>query len=211
MKKWFAKLKESDNYNSLISAMLVVIAATFVLTIIVAGNNIRQVVLWDMNVSEGLVYIVPSFLVMVFLTIGVYFVVQACVRDPKFMICAIACLVVAAVFGGFIGAIAGVVLGAIWFVSGKNKNDKRWEIVIKVVAIMLMTIVIVTLLKYVCMIFVIGNLGEWGTDSLEEGDWSQWETEETLNDSEWITDEAVDEIYYDEDGNGSTSVTFEFE
>lgn len=184
MKKWLGKLKESDNYNILIPAMLVVLTVKFIWTIIATGNNIRQVVSWNMDMSEGLVYIIPSFISLAFMAITVYFVTQACNRDPKFMICAIVCSTITAVLAGFIGAIASIILGTMWLVSVRSKNGRRWVIAMKAIAIMLVVIVVVMVLKYVSMMFVIGHLGEWRTDSLEEGDWSQWETEETIDDFE---------------------------
>ena len=43
-----------------------------------------------------------------------------------------------------------------------------------------------------------GWFGEIGGADVEAGDWSEWETEEDMQ-------------YYDEEGNGATYQTFEFE
>lgn len=205
MKKWCGRLKESDNYNILIPAMLTALSVIFIWYAFIAGGSVYNVIRWGQ--TEWYLTLGLSVLPVVFVAAAVYFVIQACNREPKFMICAVVCLAVFVVAGvSWIGILC-MLAGMLWLFVIRTSESKGFVMVTKGAAIIL---VVMTVIHY-GMLFCFAFFCEWGTSSIEEGDWSRWETEETLNDPEWESDEPVEEIYYDEDGNGSTSVTFEFE
>ena len=270
MKKWYYKLKESENYNVIILAVLAALTIKLVHYIYLTGVNIHDAIAWDMFDAYGFMMIGTAVAAVLFFAMAIAFVIQAVKKDPKFMICAIVSLTVAAVMGVSLCAVQCIIACVYWFWVVKVKPDKQqyelvklltgilivvsvgafavWEIsywvqfgfdslqeegllalsrlhnrvfnpevlliaylfkhsvsksfrnLCKLLAVIwvLMTLWMIVD-TYILSWFNMGAFEEWGPESsIEAGDWSEWETEEDLQ-------------YYDEEGNGATYQTFEFE
>ena len=184
MKKWVGKLKESDNYNLLIPAMLVLLTVSLLLSVLVAVNNIRQVILWEMTGMMDLLFLVKVFVSLILIILAMSFVAQACMRDPKFMICALVCMALVAVIGLFPVAIICIVTGLIWFASIKERPGKAMHNIVKTVAAIVLIAAALIFLRGLFVVSTAGFYAGWSSDSIEEGDWSEWETEDVHFDKE---------------------------
>ena len=124
MKKWYYKLKESENYNVIILAILLAIAVKIIHYIYVTGINVYQVAQWEMRNGSGALMIGSTLLAVVFLLLAAGFVWQACRKEPKFMICAIVALAVVAVMGVSFCAIQCMIACGYWMWMKKTSSDK---------------------------------------------------------------------------------------
>ena len=290
MKKWYYKLKESENYNVIILAVMVAIAAKTVHYMYLSGVQIYYAVQWGGDLFDSGTYlsIVSCGLAFVFFLLAGMFAACACRKDPKFMICAIVSLAVSALMGVSFCAVQCIIACVYWMWMVKGPSEKPeayhikritlilvivsvvifvvWELSVwlpfgneslkdeiyfalqwmfgncfnpeivliaylykcsqrklfknlcRVLAVIWIAVTIGSLLTSLGSVVNFGVWEEWGSDTLEEGDWSEWTTEDDIT---YGTDEdgnvtfemeAEDaDIYYDEEGNGSTYQSFEFE
>lgn len=153
MKKWYYKLKGCQNYNVLILAVLMALVIKFLHYIYVTAVNVYQVVAWDMLDVYGFAMIGSTALTVLFIALAMAFVIQACKRDPKFMICAIVSLAVVAVAGVSLCAVQCIIACGYWLWMVKAKPDKLQRNMIKRVTLILIAVSV--------MLFVIGTVTWW--------------------------------------------------
>ena len=252
MKKFYYKLKECENYNVIILAVLVSLLVVLVRTILVLINNIYQLVMWGMPDIYSVSVLGISIISVIATLMAMAFIVNACKRSPSFMIGAIVALAVATVAGvsycslhcliaciywcwmvmkkpegdlmhhvkrlTVILLVVEFVLFMVvelscWIPYGfdslygelyyavehltfnlfnpeilliayifKNSGNRVFKIICRILAVLWIVLALWTLVGPYLSIGTVGSWDEWGSDSVEEGDWSEWETEETLDD-----------------------------
>lgn len=188
------KFRESENYNAIIT---VVLMALLVKLVQYAYFTVWQVIAWKMPVSDIFYSTGTGIIALPFVVLAMAFVRQAVKRNPKLMIGAIVSLAVVAVLGVSLGVVICMAACGYWLWMVTRAHKRPFMQYIKWAVIILVALVIV--LELFGGILSMGYWSEWGSEaSLEAGDWSEWETEEDM-------------VYYDEEGNGATYETFEFE
>lgn len=199
MKKWYYKLKESENYRPAILAVCALLILKIVTEICAIGIGVYQIILWDMFDSDGLIMVGGDIVSLGFNVLAIAFVCKAVKCDPKMIIGAIAALVVVVIVGVSIGAVLCIVICGYWFWAIKRPEDKPVNWRHKCLAVTIAILIVVG--YFAAGLFSLGHWEEWGPASIEEGDWSEWTT----------LDEDGNIVRLDEDGNSSTYQSFEFE
>lgn len=166
------------------------------------AGQIYQVVTWELYDKYGVFMIISAALTVIFVILAIVFVVQAVKRDHKFMICAIVALIVVVVMGVSMGALACAIVCGYWLLKVTRPEGKPLKKPIKALFVIATVAVIAAYLSWTIM--SMGYWSEWGPASLEAGDWSEWETEETLQNDK-------NDVHHDGNGNSSTTMVFEFD
>ena len=199
MKKWYYKLKESENYRPAILAVYVLLILKIVTDICAIGIGVYQVVLWNMFDGDGLIMVGRDIVSLGFTVLATAFVGKAVKYDPKMIIGAIVALAVVVVVGVSVGAVLCIVICGYWFWAIKRHETKPVKWMHKCLAAIIAILIVVG--YFGVGLFSLGHWSEWGPTSVEEGDWSEWTTQ----------DENGNFLPVEEDGSSSTYQTFEFE
>ena len=203
MKKWYYKLKESENWNVLIGAVFVLLMLKLLYNTFVLGINVWQMIEWakidgDLELMMGS----RAFVAFVFTLLAVIFAIQAVIREPKMIIGTITSLAVVAVISVSLMAVFCAVLAGCWLWRIKRAEDKPLKRSVKCLIVIAVGLIVAAYAAYIAIgIASMGYWTEWGPVSLDEGDWSEWTTQ----------DEEGNIVHIDGDGNGSTYKQFEFE
>ena len=168
----------------LLLVMTTVLSLKLILLLAVAYINVYQMVQWEMPFSEMAAGSLVPALKLLFLAMTLIFIVSAYRRDPKFMICALVSLATATVLGMPGCGVFGLLLGGCWlWISMKHPGEaerlgRRKAIVIIIVSAVVAIVTFVAVVGY--------SIGFFGGEEvvLEEGDWSEWETEKILEEKE---------------------------
>ncbi len=199
MKKWYFKLKESENYRTSIMVVLALLILKSVMDICAIGIGVYQIVSWSMFDSDGFIMVGTDMASLAFTVLAIMFVCKAVGCDSKMIVGAIVALTVVAVVGVSIGAVLGIIICGYWLWAVKRPEDKPVNRMHKCLAIIIAIIVVAS--YFGVGLFSLGHWEEWGPASVEEGDWSEWTT----------LDEDGNIVRLDEDGNSSTYQGFDFE
>lgn len=185
------KLRESVNYNVIITVVLITLLVKVIKYACGIGIAVWRIVAWDMPVADIFYSTGTVIVALPFVVLAIAFVIQAVKRNSKMMIGAIVSLAVVAVAGVSIGAVVCMVACGYWLWMVTMLHDKPFAQYIKWFIAIIIILTIVLELVGGILSMSMGYWSEWGPESsLEAGDWSQWETEED---------------------NGSTYESFEFE
>lgn len=124
MRKFYNKLKESENYNVIILAVLVALVLKLLHYVLVTAVNLHHIIV--LNLTEDIEFYTGtgSLLSVIFISLAIAFVVQACRRDPNFMICAIVSLTVVAVAGVSLCAVQCIIACGYWLWMAKKPSAK---------------------------------------------------------------------------------------
>ena len=199
MKKWYLKLKESETYRKSILVVIILLILKIVTDICAIGIGVYQIVSWNMFDSDGLIMVGPDIVSFVFAVLAFTFVCKAVKSDPKMIIGVFAALAVVAVVGISLSAVLCIVICGYWLWAVKRPADKPVKGVHKCLVAIIVILIVVGYFGF--GLLSMGYWSEWGPESLEAGDWSEWTT----------LDENGNIVKIDEEGNSSTYQSFEFE
>lgn len=157
MKTWYYKLKESNNYNAIILAVLIALVIRLIRSVYVACINVWQVIEWNMLDGSGLFIGGTAVLSLICNILAVVFVVQAIRRDPKMIIGAVASLAVMAVAGVSLCAVNCLIGGGYWFWLIKKPSERTiLEHVYRLTMILLAVSVAVCIVSHISSLFTYG-------------------------------------------------------
>lgn len=153
MRKWYSKLRESENYNVIILAVLAALVLKLIRFAYVGGVSIYHVIARDMVEDIELVMGRGIIISAVCIVLAIAFVIQACKGDPNFMICAIVAMTVVAVAGVSLCAVQCIIACGYWLWMVKTSSDKSEFARIRRLTIVMIGVSLAT--------FLVWELGTW--------------------------------------------------
>lgn len=124
MKKWYSKLKENENYNVIILAVLVALVIELIRSCFVTAANVSRILIWDVTNVMDFLMGAGTIINVICIVLAIAFVIQACKRDPKFIICAIVAMSVVAVTGPSLCAVQCIIACGYWLWMIKKPSGK---------------------------------------------------------------------------------------